>query len=169
MAELIGRLISRFPFHKLIVGLFAFDIEAGLIPETGFNFIDELNILLIAVMISGGIARILTHIFCPEGRGLKALLVSFLSSVMTMFFASYIFSGLAVWMSGHLAGKILWTLLKIVIFAAVLGLFYLFVKSTAKLADGKWTPGFLCFFALRTIGRTLAADVVCVFILTMLI
>lgn len=169
MAGLIGRLISRFPFHKLIVGLFASDIEAGLIPDTGFNVIDEINILLIAVMISGGIARTLTHIFCPEEKGLKALLVSFLSSVATMFLASYIFSGIALWMSGHLAGKILWTLLKIVIFAAVLGIFYLFVKSTAKLADGEVQPGLLCFFALRTIGRTLAADVVCIFILTMLI
>lgn len=169
MAELIGMLLSRFPFYRQIAELCAVSIDGSIVPATGLTFIDELNVLLIAVVISGGIATTLNHIFCPEGFGLKSVIVSLLSSVVTIFAASYIFSGIAVWMAGNFVGRFLWPVLKILILVLVFGMFYLFVKAVAGLAEGEFKLGLFLFFALRAIVRTFAADVVCVVLLAMLI
>lgn len=171
MGELIGMLISRFPFHRQIAAAFVGGgYHIDLIPVTGLTFIDELNVLLIAVVISGGISTTLKNIFYPEGGGgLKAIRVSVLSSIVTIFTASYLFSGLAMWMGGNFVGRLLWPVLKVLVLAALLGIFYLFVKGVAGLSKGEIRIGLLGFFALKAVLQTLAADVLCVCLLLMLL
>lgn len=169
MGNLIGMLISRYPFHRQIAEVFAgsmgFDI--GMIPVTGLSWLDELNVLLLVIVLSGGISKPLSHIFCPEERGIRSLMVSALSSVVTILAASILFSGLAVQMNQSFGGRLIWPILKLLILAALLFIFWIFVKAVEGLAKGEVGLGLLGFFALRAVVRTVALDVMSVYVLLM--
>lgn len=167
LENLTGMLISRYPFHRQIAEAFAGGLgyEISMIPATGFSWLDELNVLLIAIILSGGISATLSHIFCPEGMGIKVLAVSVLSSIVTILTASFLFGGLALRMNQSLGGKLIWPVLKLLMLAGLLLIFYLFVKAAAGLVKGEAGLGLLGFFALRAVVRTAALDVMSVYVL----
>lgn len=167
LSNLTGMLISRYPFHQQIAEAFAggMGYDIAMIPETGLSWLDELNILLVAVILSGGISSVLNNIFNPEGGGVKGLAVSVLSSVVTILVASFLFGGLALRINQSMGGKLLLSVLKVLLLAVLLLVFCLFVKAVAELARGEFSFGLFGFFALRAVIRTAVIDVVSVYVL----
>lgn len=166
-ANLTGMLISRYPFHRQIAQAFAEGLgyDISFIPAVEFSVVDDLIVLLVAIVISGGISNTLVHIFSPEGSsGLRSLATGFLSSIVTIFAASYLFGGIVQWMNQSLGGRIFLPILKTAILLVMVLIFYFFVQACARLAKGEAGLGLLGFFAIRSVFQTVFLDILSIYI-----
>ncbi len=168
LGGMTGELISRFPFHRAISEAFADGLgyDISMIPNVDVSVVDDIIILLVATVISGGISRTLGHIFDPNGLGgLRTLGTRALSTLVSFFVASVLFGGIVQSMNQSLGGKLLLPILKIVILIIMVLVFCFFVSACASLAKGNVSIGLLGFFGIRSILTAAFTDVISIYIL----
>lgn len=172
-----GMLITKYPFHEYLMQTFAeslgFDIS--FVPEVATSLLDDACVLLIAMLISSGIASTLMHIFNPAegeetgqnvGYALRGVVVSLLSSIVTILFSNLIFGSILQWVNASKIPMVLFRILEVVVMIIVVVLFLVFAKSVVDVASGRgFGFGLFLFFVLRSVIRTVLVDVVSVWAL----
>lgn len=165
---LMGKLVSKFPYHRQIAAC----LEEGLgydisfLPQTSLSFIDSTIIILIAIMAARGVTSMVFDIFNSEKKsGIRELLLAALSAFVTILVSSLVFGGIAESMNRNFGGMIFFMLLKILIFAAVVFIFVMFIRGVVKLTEGELSLGLLGYFFLRYVMTVLSADILCVYAL----
>lgn len=168
LGEMTGELIARFPFHRAIAETFAEGLvyDISMIPAVTTSVVDDIIILLVATVISGGISRTLGHIFDPDRfGGLRTLGTRALSTLVSFFAASVLFGGIVQSMNQSLGGKLLLPILKIVILVVVVLIFYFFLSACVSLTKGNVSIGLLGFFGIRSILTAAFTNVISIYIL----
>ncbi len=186
LGNLTGMLISKYPFHKPILEVFRDSLgwNISFVPAVKTSVLDDVLILLLAALISGGIASVLKNIFNPVdmrergaeeymqsvGYRLKGVMVSVLSSVVTILISNMIFTSIIQNVNDSMIGGIVFTLVKIVVLAITVSLFVVFTKAVVDVGTGKgFGFGLFVFSAIGSIVRTVMVVVVSVYILAGLV
>ena len=166
LGNLTGMLIAKYPFHQPILDVFKGSVENSML--------DDILILAIATVISGGIASVLKNIFNPvdtreygareymqsAGYQMRGMAVSVLSSVVTILFSNMIFSSVIQKVNASFLGGIVFTVVKIAVLLVVIALFAVFIRAAADLGSGKgFGPGLFAIFAIGSVVRTVAVDI----------
>lgn len=186
LGNLTGMLIAKYPFHGPILAAVGGSMgwNVSFVPVVESSILDDILILLIAAVISGGIASVLKNIFNPvdmrergaeeyvqsAGYKIKGFAVSILSSVVTILFSNMIFASVIQKVNASFLGGIVFTIIKIVALVAVVALFVVFVQSAVAAGSGKgFGPGLLAVFAISSIVRTVAVDIFSVYALAAIV
>ncbi len=186
LGNLTGMLISKYPFHEPVLEVFRDSLgwNISFVPEVKTSVLDDILILLLAALISSGIANVLKNIFNPVdmrergaeeymqsvGYRLKGVMVSVLSSVVTILISNMIFTSIIQNVNDSMIGGIVFTLVKIVVLVITVSLFVVFTKAVVDVGTGKgFGFGLFAFFAIGSIFRTVMVDVVSVYILAGLV
>lgn len=182
LGNLTGMLITKYPFHQGLLDVFASSLgwDISFVPVVQSSLLDDILILLIAAVISGGISTTMKHIFNPidlrdpdtkeymrtTGYRLKGVAASVLASVVSILFSNMIFTSILQKVNGMLLGSFLFTIIKIVLLVAVIFMFVLFVKGAASGISGKgFGIGILLFWAIKSLLQTVLIVVMSVYIL----
>ena len=182
LGNLTGMLIAKYPFHKPILETFNSSLgwDISFVPAVESSILDDVLILAIAAVISGGIASVLKNIFNPvdmreygakeymqsAGYQMRGMAVSVLSSVVTILFSNMIFASVLQKVNESFLGGIVFTVLKVAVLVIVLALVVTFIRAAADVGSGKgFGPGLLALFALGSVARTVAVDVFSVYAL----
>lgn len=179
---LTGMLIARYPFHRYLAEVFSDTLgyDISFVPAVGTSVLDDAVILLIAVLISSGVAGVLKNIFNPVDTGaadakayvrgagyqLHGLTVTALAGVVTILFSNMVFGSIIQWVNASGIPKIIWKALEMAVIIGVLALFAVFVSAMAGAASGSgFSFGLFAFFAVRAVIGTVLAVVVSVWAL----
>lgn len=175
-SDLLGMLISRFPFHREVLEALEEGVgyDISFVPATSLTVIDNAIVLVIAMLIGGGISNTLTHIFDPETdpekrSAVRGLLTQVLCFVVTIVVASYVFGGVAEYMNESFGGRVLFPIIKMVILALLVLVFIMFLVSVAKLVKGHFSPGLLGYFLIKNVFSVIGADVLCIYALAAIV
>lgn len=186
LGNLTGMLIAKYPFHQPILEALhdSLNWDISFVPAVEGSILDDILILAIAAVISGGIANILKNIFNPvdmresgaeeykqsvryQTRGVA---VSILSSIVTILFSNMIFASVLQKVNGSFLGGIVFTIMKVVVLMIVIALFVMFIRATADIGAGKgFGPGLLAIFAIGSVLRTVAVDVFSIYALAAMV
>ena len=187
LGNLTGNLIAKYPFHQSILTVLgsSFGWDTGFVPAVKSSLLDDILILAIAAVISGGIARVLKNIFNPvdlredeakeyvqsERYKLKGIAVSILSSIVTILFSNMVFASVIQKVNGSFIGGIVFNIVKVAVLAVVMGIFIVFIRSAVAAGYGKKIgPEFLAIFlAIGTIIRTIVVDIISVYALAAIV
>lgn len=174
--DLLGMLISRFPFHREVLEALqdGLGYDISFVPETSLSVIDNAIVLVIAMLIGGGISSTLTHIFDsetdPEKRSVvRGLFTQILCFVVTIVVAGYVFGGVAEYMNESFGGRVLFSTVKIVILVLLALVFILFLVSAARLVKGHFSLGLLGYFLIKNVFSVIGADVLCIYALAAIV
>ena len=176
LGNLTGMLIAKYPFHQPILNVFKGSMgwDISFVPAVENSMLDDILILAIATVISGGIASVLKNIFNPvdtreygareymqsAGYQMRGMAVSVLSSVVTILFSNMIFSSVIQKVNASFLGGIVFTVVKIAVLLVVIALFVVFIRAAADLGSGKgFGPGLFAIFAIGSVVRTVAVDI----------
>ena len=100
----------------------------------------------------------------------KGVLASALASVVSILVSNMIFTSIVQIVNESIVGGVLFTIIKIVLLAAMVMIFILFVKGIASGVSGKgFGIGVLAFFAIKTLIQTIVIIVMSVYVLAAIV
>ena len=100
----------------------------------------------------------------------KGVLASALASVVSILVSNMIFTSIVQKVNESIVGGVLFTIIKIVLLAAMVMIFILFVKGIASGVSGKgFGIGVLAFFAIKTLIQTIVIIVMSVYVLAAIV
>lgn len=186
LGNLTGMLITKYPFHRQLLEVFARSLgwDISFVPVVQNIILDDLLIIMIAAVISGGISSIIKNIFNPvdmrnsdakeymntTGYRLKGALASILASMVSILCSNMIFMSIVQKVNGSVLGGALFTIIKIILLVLVVIMFILFIKGVASGVSGKgFGIGILAFTAIKTLLQTVVIIVLSVYILTAIV
>lgn len=176
---LTGMLIAKYPFHGYLLEVFSdtMGYDVSFVPAGRTSLLDDVLILVIAMLISSGIAGVLGNIFNPvdsheeayirsAGYRFKGMAAAVLSSIVTILFSNMIFGSIVQWLSDLNMPSLVLTLIEIAAIAAVIVVFAVFISAMAGAVSGKgFSFGLFAFFAVRAVIRTVLVVVLSVWAL----
>ena len=186
LGNLTGMLIAKYPFHKSLLNVFSGSLgwDTSFVPVVQSSILDDLLIIMIAALILGGVSTVIKNIFNPiDHRSpdaeeymnttkyrFKGVLASALASVVSILVSNMIFTSIVQKVNESIVGGVLFTIIKIVLLAAMVMIFILFVKGIASGVSGKgFGIGVLAFFAIKTLIQTIVIIVMSVYVLAAIV